>query len=66
MKDWPDFNDNGDLPPGIHQATLVEVIEHFGKDTLQRRTMARRLERIYTLAAQARWHKARNCRGDQE
>jgi hypothetical protein len=52
MKDWPDFNDNGDLPPGIHQATLVEVIEHFGKGTLQRRTMARRLERIYTLAAQ--------------
>ena len=52
MKDWPDFDDNGDLPPGIHQATLAEVIEHFGRGTPQRRVMARRLERIYTLAAQ--------------
>jgi hypothetical protein len=52
MKDWPDFDDNGDLPPGIHQATLAEVIEHFGRGTPQRRVMARRLERIYTLAAE--------------
>ncbi len=37
MKDWPDFNDDGDLPPGIHQATLAEVIEHFGRDMTQRR-----------------------------
>ncbi|MBM3240398.1 hypothetical protein FJZ31_29295 [Candidatus Poribacteria bacterium] len=51
MKDWPDFNDKGDLPPGIHQATLDEVIEHFGKATLQRRVMARRLEHIHTLVA---------------
>ena len=50
MKNWPDFNDKGDLPPGIHQATLAEVIDHFGKDTPQRRIIARRLEHIYTLA----------------
>ena len=50
MKNWPDFNDKGDLPPGIHQATLAEVIDHFGKDTPQRRIVARRLEHIYTLA----------------
>ncbi len=25
MKQWSDFNENGDLPPGIHQATLWEV-----------------------------------------
>jgi hypothetical protein len=50
MKNWPDFNDRGDLPPGIHQATLAEVIDHFGKDTPQRRIIARRLEHIYTLA----------------
>ena len=37
MKNWPDFNDEGDLPPGIQQATLAEVIDHFGKDTPQRR-----------------------------
>lgn len=52
MKDWPDFNDKGDLPPGIHQATLAEVIEHFGKGTPQRRIMARRLEHIYALVTQ--------------
>jgi hypothetical protein len=52
MKDWPDFNDNGDLPPGIHQATLAEVIEHFGKGTPQRRVVARRLEHVYALVAQ--------------
>jgi hypothetical protein len=52
MKSWPDFNDDGDLPPGIHQATLAEVIEHFGRSTPQRRMMARRLRRIYDLAAQ--------------
>ncbi len=52
MKDWPDFNDDGDLPPGIYQATLAEVIEHFGKGTPWRRITARRLERIYILASQ--------------
>ena len=52
MKDWPDFNANGDLPPGIHRATLAEVSEHFGQSTPQRRIMARRLERIHALAAQ--------------
>jgi hypothetical protein len=52
MKDWPDFNDKGDLPPGIHQATLSEVIEHFGTGTPQRRIMARRLEHIYALVTQ--------------
>ncbi len=50
QQQWPDFNKNGDLPPGIHQATLAEVIDHFGKGTPQRQIMARRLEHIYTLA----------------
>ncbi len=34
MKQWPEFNEYGDLPPGIHPATLAEVIEHFGQATL--------------------------------
>lgn len=50
MKQWPTFNENGDLPPGIHQATLAHVLSHFGQDTPRRRVMARRLEHIYTLA----------------
>lgn len=55
MRQWPDFNENGDLPPGIHQATLAEVIEHFGQSTPQRQIMARRLEHIYTLEGLLRW-----------
>lgn len=50
MKQWPNFNKNGDLPPGIYQTTLAEVVAHFGKSTRHRRIVARRLERIYSLA----------------
>ena len=50
-RQWPDFNEHGDLPPGIHQATLAEVVEHFGQTTPQRQIMAHRLEHIYTLAS---------------
>jgi len=50
MKEWPEFNENGDLPIGVHRATLDEVIDHFGKDSFQREAVAQRLERIYSLA----------------
>ncbi len=36
MKQWPDFNGDGDLPVGIHQATLAEVTQKFGKGSLRR------------------------------
>ena len=52
MRDLPDFNDNGDLPPGIHQTTLEEIIERFGRGSPQRLIMAQRLERIYSLAVE--------------
>ena len=52
MKRWPKFNRNGDLPPGIHKATLRDVVEHFGKGTLQREVVAQRLKRLYTLAVE--------------
>lgn len=29
----PEVDDNGNLPPGIHRATLAEVEERFGKST---------------------------------
>ena len=54
MKKWPDFNDNGDLPVGIHQATLDEVLQHFGTGTIQRRLVGQRLARIYKLAKSTR------------
>ena len=50
MHTWPDFNEEGDLPVGIHPATLAEVIEHFGRATRQRRIVAQRLTRVYDLA----------------
>ncbi len=49
MKKWPEFNHNGDLPVGIHQATLDEVLQHFGTGSVQRRLVGHRLERIYEL-----------------
>lgn len=52
MKEWPEFNESGDLPVGIHRATLAEVMGHFGRGSLQRKVIAQRLERIYTLANQ--------------
>ena len=50
MKDWPEFDSNGDLPVGIHQATLAEIIEHFGQSNFKRRIVSQRLTRIYYLA----------------
>jgi hypothetical protein len=50
MKQWPEFDKNGDLPVGIHQGTLSEVLRHFGTGSLQRRLIGQRLERIYKLA----------------
>jgi hypothetical protein len=50
MKKWPRFNKIGDLPRGVHKASLSDVIEHFGKGNLQRAILAQRLERIYEIA----------------
>lgn len=50
MKQWSDFDSNGDLPVGVHRATLAEVVQHFGGRTLQRQMVGRRVERIYKLA----------------
>ena len=49
MEEWPPFNEAGDLPPGVHAATLSEVVARFGKGSPQRAAVARRLERIHSL-----------------
>ena len=54
MKKWPEFDSNGDLPVGIHQATLPEILRHFGTGTLQRERVGQRLERIFMLANSTR------------
>lgn len=46
----PEFNEYGDLHPGVHQATLDDVIERFGDWQGPRNLCARRLEHIYELA----------------
>lgn len=46
----PAFNTQGDLPIGLHRATLDEVCERFGTETLQRQHVTKRLKRIYELA----------------
>ena len=46
----PLFSSTGDLPIGIHTATLREVIERFGTESPQRMLVALRLEQIYRLA----------------
>jgi hypothetical protein len=46
----PPFTEEGDLPVGVHPATLSDVLERFGVGSPQRRTVASRLERIVHLA----------------
>ena len=58
MRAWPEFDANGDLPPGVHPATLSDVVARFGTRTLGRQRVARRLEQVYALAL-ASGHLAR-------
>jgi hypothetical protein len=46
----PPFAASGDLPPGIHRATLAEVLERFGSGSPQRMLVGLRLERVYNVA----------------
>lgn len=46
----PDFNAEGDLPPGIHAATWEEALRRFGGLTEQRRLCTRQLAHVYELA----------------
>jgi hypothetical protein len=46
----PAFNSSGDLPPGVHRATLSEVLTRFGTGAPRRQVVALRLEGLYQLA----------------
>ena len=54
----PPFTSAGELPPGVHRATLREVLTRFGAGSRQRMAVAERLERVYRLA-QATGHLSR-------
>jgi hypothetical protein len=47
----PNFDSVGDLPEGVHQATMDEIRARFGHGTPQRQAVTARLLRIYHLAA---------------
>src|SRR5260370_32848077 len=46
----PEFNSRGDLPEGLHKATLAEVLERFGPEDEARRRATAVLQRIQELA----------------
>lgn len=46
----PAFNEKGDLPEGLHPATLAEVLHRFGVSTLRRRQVYQRLVEIHRVA----------------
>ncbi len=47
----PPFNNKGDLPAGLHRATLAEVFERFGGSSKAREAATAVLKRIYALAS---------------
>lgn len=47
----PKLTDSGELPLGVHPASLQETLERFGVGHPQRIAVGERLERIYRLAA---------------
>jgi hypothetical protein len=44
------FTDTGDLPPGVHPATLSELLAQFGTSSDRRQIVSERLGRIYRVA----------------
>jgi hypothetical protein len=50
----PDFTETGDLPVGVHPASLSETVERFGTGTARRKVLALRLERIHSIADHTR------------
>jgi hypothetical protein len=48
----PKFNETGDLPIGVHSASLADAVAHFGTGSDQRKIVARRLTRIYEISSQ--------------
>lgn len=47
----PEFNAEGELPLGVHRASLGEVVARFGTSTAVRQEVARRLVRVYNVAS---------------
>jgi hypothetical protein len=46
----PNFDSKGELPEGVHHATIDEVIARFGVGNLQRQAATANLRKIYKVA----------------
>ena len=46
----PPFETTGDLPAGVHPATLQEISDRFGTSNARRKIVMARLERIHRVA----------------
>ena len=49
----PEFNEHGNLPPGIYRASLFEIEERFGRETEVRRVQTESLRWLVDLARRA-------------
>src|SRR5206468_9439117 len=47
----PEFDSHGDLPIGVHRASLDEVLARFGHGTPQRQLVTARLLHVHELAS---------------
>ncbi len=47
----PELEESGDLPSGVHRASLSEVLDRFGSLTPRRRSVGLRLHRVHRLAS---------------
>ena len=54
----PSLTEDGELPLGVHAASLREVLDQFGVGSARRKALALRLARVYRVA-QATGHLAR-------
>lgn len=46
----PEFNAEGDLPPGVYPATMEEVASRFGSGTPERERIGETLRQVFELA----------------
>src|SRR5687767_8805968 len=51
----PEFNENGDLPPGVHAASWTEIEKRFGMRTLARVRAMATLRLLHELARRTRF-----------
>ncbi len=46
----PESDSKGDLPLGVHSATIKDVVDRFGHGTRQREEVTSKLQRVYEVA----------------